>query len=102
MERTLETWRRALALVAVAERVLGVLLIGNIILNIAAQVFSRYVLNRPLVWVEELATYSFIWATFIGASLGLKRLRHVRIETYVARLGRNGQASSCCCRRPGR
>jgi len=94
MERALEAWRRLLAAVAVVERVLGVLLIANIIVNIAAQVFSRYLLNRPLVWVEELATYSFIWATFIGASLGLKQLRHVRIETYVARLGRKGQAAS--------
>lgn len=94
MERTLEAWRRLLAAVAVAERILGVLLIANVIVNIGAQVFSRYLLNRPLVWVEELATYSFIWATFIGASLGLKQLRHVRIETYVSRLGRKGQAAS--------
>ena len=48
--------------------------------------FSRYLLGQPLVWVEELAVYSFIWATFIGASLGLKELRHIRIESFVGRL----------------
>ncbi|HET6468964.1 MAG TPA: TRAP transporter small permease subunit, partial [Geminicoccaceae bacterium] len=68
------------------ERVLIVLLIANIVLNITAQVISRYAYGLPLVWVEEVATYSFIWATFIGASLGLKYDRHVKIETFVGRL----------------
>jgi len=77
---------RLLRAIAVLEKILGVLLILNIVLNIGAQVFSRYVLNYPLIWVEELATYSFIWATFIGASLGLKQARHVKIETFVGRL----------------
>ena len=93
VERGLAAWRRALAAIAVVEQVVGVLLVANIVLQIGAQVFSRYLLNRPLVWVEELATYSFIWATFIGASLGLKRLRHVRIETFVNRLGARRQAA---------
>lgn len=93
VERAFAAWRRLLAAIAVVEQVVGVLLVANIVLQIAVQVFSRYVLNRPLVWVEELATYSFIWATFIGASLGLKRLRHVRIETFVGRLSPQGQAA---------
>lgn len=63
-----------------------ILLIANIVANIGAQVVSRYVFDLPLVWVEELATYSFIWATFIGASLGLKHGRHIKIETFVSRL----------------
>ena len=34
--------------------------------------FTRYALGRPIVWVEESATYAFIWMAFVGASLGLK------------------------------
>ncbi|MCP5156195.1 MAG: TRAP transporter small permease [Ectothiorhodospiraceae bacterium] len=79
-------FRNLLALVGTLERVLVVLLVLNIIGNIGAQVFSRYVLGEPLIWVEELATYSFIWTTFLGASLGLKYERHVSIQTFVARL----------------
>lgn len=86
MGRILEPWRRLLGAVAAVERVLIVLLIANIVLNITAQVISRYAYGLPLVWVEEVATYSFIWATFIGASLGLKYDRHVKIETFVGRL----------------
>lgn len=83
---------RLLRAIAVVEKVLGILLICNIVVNIGAQVFSRYVLDYPLIWVEELATYSFIWATFIGASLGLKQVRHVKIETFVSRLAPRAQA----------
>ena len=37
------------------ERWLGVLLIGIMVIAITIQVFTRYVLGRPIVWVEEAA-----------------------------------------------
>ena len=86
MDGFLAGYWRVLRAIGAVERVVGVLLIANIVVNIGAQVFSRYLLGQPLVWVEELAVYSFIWATFIGASLGLKELRHIRIESFVGRL----------------
>jgi TRAP-type C4-dicarboxylate transport system permease small subunit len=86
MDRFLRGYWRLLAGIGALEQALGVLLIANIVLNIGAQVFSRYVLGLPLVWVEEMAVYSFIWGTFIGASLGLKRARHIRIATFVGAL----------------
>ena len=92
MRAFMERYGRLLRAIALLEKILGILLILNIVLNIGAQVFSRYVLNYPLIWVEELATYSFIWATFIGASLGLKQVRHVKIETFVGRLKPRAQA----------
>jgi TRAP-type C4-dicarboxylate transport system permease small subunit len=68
------------------EQVLGVALIALIVTTISTQVFTRYALNRPIIWVEELATYSFIWGAFLGASLGWKRGRHIFIETIGAYL----------------
>jgi TRAP-type C4-dicarboxylate transport system permease small subunit len=59
--------------------------LATIVLCILAQVVSRYGLGRPLVWVEELATYCFIWGTFVGASLGLKHGVHLRVETFLER-----------------
>lgn len=92
MDNALHAFRRALAGLAALERVLVVLLILAIVGNIGAQVFSRYVLDEPLIWVEELATYAFIWATFLGAGLGMKHGRHVRIASFVDKLGRVGSA----------
>lgn len=94
MSRFLAPYRRLLQLVGTFERWLGVGLIALIVVTIATQVFTRYGLNRPIIWVEELATYSFIWGTFIGASLGLKHGRHIRIETFVGHLSARAQAAS--------
>ena len=92
MDGFLRGYWRLLCRIGDLERVVGVLLIANIVLNIGAQVFSRYLLDQPVVWVEELAVYSFIWGTFIGASLGLKELRHITIAGFVSRLGPRAQS----------
>lgn len=93
MSGALEALRRALAALGALERALVTMLVLFIVASIGAQVFSRYVLDEPLIWVEEAATYAFIWATFLGVGWGVKRERHVRIATFVGRLGPWGAAS---------
>jgi TRAP-type C4-dicarboxylate transport system permease small subunit len=44
------------------------------------QVVMRYVFGRSLSWSEELARYLFIWYTWIGTSLAVRKRRHIRIE----------------------
>lgn len=78
-------WRAVRAL-GVLERVAGVALIGFIVVAISVQVFTRYLFGNPITWVEEGAGYAFLWMVFIGAALGLKELRHIRIDTFVGRL----------------
>jgi TRAP-type C4-dicarboxylate transport system permease small subunit len=57
-----------------------------IVVIICVQVIMRYGFNRPTVWAEDVATFLFIWATFLGAAVGLKDLRHVKIDTFLGRL----------------
>ena len=82
----LKLWNRLLDRIGAIERALGVSLIALIVVAISVQVFTRYVLGRPIAWVEESATYAFIWMVFVGASLGLKHGRHIVIETFGKRL----------------
>ncbi len=86
MNRVLFFWWRALRWLGRVERMAGVSLIALIVITITVQVITRYFFGRPLVWVEELAQYSFIWMVFIGAALGFKELRHIRIDTFVGKL----------------
>ncbi len=86
MDALLRGWWRLLAAIGRVEQAAGVALIALIVVTISIQVATRYLFGRPLVWVEELATYAFIWAVFIGAALGMKELRHIRIDTFVGRL----------------
>jgi len=47
------------------------------------QNISRFVLRDSLSWSEELARYLMVWATFIGASIGVKRGSHVGVEALA-------------------
>ena len=61
-----------------------------------AGVFSRYVLRRPFVWSDELASILFLWLAMLGAVIAYRRSEHMRMSALVARLGR---AAACSSRR---
>jgi TRAP-type C4-dicarboxylate transport system permease small subunit len=50
------------------------------------QVFNRFVLKTPLAWSEDLAMLLFQWVSFLGAAIGVKRMRHFGIELVVRKL----------------
>ncbi len=49
-------------------------------LALSLQVLFRYVLNRPLVWVEELSLLFFVWFVFLGGSVGMREERQIRVD----------------------
>ncbi len=92
MDIVLARWWRLLELIGRLERAIGVLLLSTIVVSITVQVITRYLFGQPLVWVEELAGYCFLWGVFLGAAVGMKELRHIRIDTFVSRLSARPQA----------
>lgn len=44
------------------------------------QVVTRFVFNDSLTWTEELARFSFIWVSFLGAALCVEQDSHARIS----------------------
>jgi TRAP-type C4-dicarboxylate transport system permease small subunit len=44
------------------------------------QFFSRYVLNDSFAWTEELAVYCLMPVVFIGASMCVRRVRHIQVN----------------------
>jgi len=92
MDIALARWWRLLELIGRLERLVGVMLLSTIVLAITVQVITRYFFGQPLVWVEELAGYCFLWGVFLGAAVGMKELRHIRIDTFVSRLSARPQA----------
>ena len=91
MTRVLVPLRRLLIIVGTVEVALAIFILVAILANIGAQVFSRYVLNYPLVWVEELAGYMLIWLSFLAAGLAHKQRRHVAIALLGAVRGPTGR-----------
>ena len=50
------------------------------VLLISYQVIMRYVFSNSSFWSEELARYVFIWQIWLGASIGFKEDKHIKIE----------------------
>jgi TRAP-type C4-dicarboxylate transport system permease small subunit len=49
-------------------------------------VFFRYVLNDPLVWYDEFASYLLVWLTFYGAVVAHYHGRHIAFDLFVEKL----------------
>jgi tripartite ATP-independent transporter DctM subunit len=62
------------------------LLIGAITVLVSVQVFARYVLNNTPPWTEELCRYLFVWASFLGACVAMRRAAHLGVDSLVVRL----------------
>jgi TRAP-type C4-dicarboxylate transport system permease small subunit len=71
------------------EKALDTILIFMMIVMASAvviQVVSRYILNRPTSWSEELARYLFVWITFLGSAVVIRKRRHVDVSVLTDRL----------------
>jgi TRAP-type C4-dicarboxylate transport system permease small subunit len=47
------------------------------------QLFSRFFLEDPLYFTEELTRYCYLWIIFIGMPLTVKRKGHIRIDVFT-------------------
>jgi tripartite ATP-independent transporter DctM subunit len=54
------------------------------IVTLFAGVVSRYVLQRPLIWSDELASILFLWLAMLGAVVAFRRSEHMRMTAVVA------------------
>jgi TRAP-type C4-dicarboxylate transport system permease small subunit len=48
-----------------------------------AQVITRYLLNDPLIWSEEVARYLFVWVSMIGAALAIRQGGHFGLDLLI-------------------
>ena len=46
------------------------------------QVLSRYVLEAPLPWTEELARFLLVWVAFLGSASVARRKMHITVEFF--------------------
>jgi tripartite ATP-independent transporter DctM subunit len=87
--RPLERLDRFLA--SITEIPAAVLVAVEIVVLLAG-VISRYVLNRPLTWSDELASILFLWLAMLGAVIALRRGEHMRLAFLVSRAPPRAQA----------
>jgi TRAP-type C4-dicarboxylate transport system permease small subunit len=64
---------------------LGVIFITIFFITVLTQVITRY-LGISVIWTEEVANYSFIWAVFMGASVMVNRKDHFNFDFLSKKL----------------
>jgi len=64
------------------------------VLTVIIAVIMRYFLKSPLVWGDELAKYSLVYMTFIGASVALRDKGIAAMELLVEKLPLNSRKIS--------
>lgn len=71
-----ERWMRPVEILSA-----GLLLV--MIVTVLANVFFRYVLHKPLIWGDEVASISFIWMAMLGAALAVDRHEHMKLTVFL-------------------
>lgn len=68
-----------------------VFLMGLLVVNVIWQVFSRYVLQAPSTFTDELARFLLIWVSLLGAAYFSGQNVHIAIELLPSRLSEKNQ-----------
>lgn len=63
-----------------------VILVTGMTLNVLWQVFTRFILQHPSSFTEELARYSLVWAGILGAAYVAGQKMHLAIDLLVQTL----------------
>lgn len=57
-------------------------LMGALVVNVVWQVFSRYVLQSPSIFTDELARFLLIWVSMLGAAYYSGQNMHIAIDLF--------------------
>ncbi|MEP7456687.1 TRAP transporter large permease subunit [Phyllobacterium sp. SB3] len=60
----------------------AVLVVAEVVILFAG-IVARYVLHRPLIWSDELASILFLWLAMLGAVVAFRRGEHMRMTALV-------------------
>ncbi len=53
---------------------------GLLVIDVLGQVFSRYILNTSFAFTEELARFSLIWLSILGAAYLSAKRQHLSMD----------------------
>lgn len=60
-----------------------VVLMSAIVINVTWQVVTRFIMNSPSSYTEELARFLLIWIGFLGASYAFCRHSHLSLDLLM-------------------
>ena len=66
-------------------------ILAAILISISVGVVTRYILNDPAGWTEELSRYLLVWLTLLGAPLGCLNSAHIGLSFFPNALSAKGK-----------
>jgi TRAP-type C4-dicarboxylate transport system permease small subunit len=75
-------------------RVMEIILIaifGLLVIDVLGQVFSRYILGQSFAFTEELARFSLIWLSVLGAAYLNAKRQHLSMDFLYQKFSESGQ-----------
>ena len=79
------------ALCTLVEVPAAILMLAEVVVLLMG-VTSRYVLHKPLVWSDELASMLFLWLAMLGSIVAFQRGEHMRMTAIVGMLAPSRRA----------
>lgn len=70
---------------ALVEIPAGLLVLAEVVVLLTGVVF-RYLLHKPVIWSDELASILFLWLAMLGAVVAFRRGEHMRMTALVSGL----------------
>ena len=86
--RWLDTW---------GEEVVVSFFLGLLVLLLGVEVFSRFLLGKSFTWIEEVCRYLFVWGTYIGVAVAVKRKEQLRILMFMDILKKYSPKAASIC-----
>ena len=63
-------------------------MLSFLIILLGVEVFSRFLLGKSFTWIEEMTRYLFVWSSYLGIAVAVKRKEQLRILTLMELLGK--------------
>ena len=80
--------RRALAWLQARADDVSAALLAAMFVAFILQIFTRYVMNNPLSWTQEVCVTTWLWLVFWGSAFSLTERDQVRFDLLYAWVGR--------------
>ncbi len=85
MQGVAAMWDRLNRGIVAIEKWTLIVLFVSMLFSGGLQIVARFILHTPISWSEEMLTYSFVWSSFLGASLAIEQLAHFNVDVFIRR-----------------
>ena len=80
--------------VEVVDKVLAwvlIVFVAAIVVDVTWQVFTRFILDNPSSFTEEVANFLLIWTSLLGSAYALRMKSHLGIDFLTSKLNDRNQ-----------